>query len=248
MGQQECNSADSGSMILPIVFPEGKLAKFKKDDSYEEPLKHLFSDLSDEIRNNVIAKQLRAGESSNGGLCVWCTSMGSPKHSVILLGDSAHGMWPSLGQGANCALETVAVFIDTLDGISNENNVEMDYKRSNNIKWSKLIEKFNLRRHRDVIAAVDLTYGGIGKRESRGRQNTSLSYKLQILIMMLLSVFTGGIVPKPALFRLMEGSDKVSYSKIRSYHFYYERIAVLNVLVVISAISFRSSFEMYEDE
>merc|ERR1712003_301106 len=80
MGQQECNSADSGSMILPIVFPEGKLAKFKKDDSYEEPLKNLFHDLSDEIRNDVIAKQLRAGESSNGGLCVWCTSMGSPKH------------------------------------------------------------------------------------------------------------------------------------------------------------------------
>merc|ERR1712003_165785 len=138
MGQQECNSADSGSMILPIVFPEGKLAKFKKDDSYEEPLKNLFHDLSDEIRNDVIAKQLRAGESSNGGLCVWCTSMGSPKHSVILLGDAAHGMWPSLGQGANCSLESVGVFTRCLDQLESEYNNEIT------LSWIKeLVERFD---------------------------------------------------------------------------------------------------------
>merc|ERR1719347_1638988 len=148
-------------MTLPVIFPEGKLAEFKQNNSYQEPLKFLFNDLSDEIRDGVITKQLRTGEASNGGLCVWCTSMGSPKNGVVLIGDSAHGMWPSLGQGANCALETVGVFVDTLDDIHPKSREE------SSIMWSKeLIEKFNQRRHKDVIAAVDLTYGGIGKRET----------------------------------------------------------------------------------
>jgi len=47
---------------------------------------------------------------------------------VILLGDASSGMWPSLGQGANCALESVAVFTQCLDELSKRKMIVMNKK------------------------------------------------------------------------------------------------------------------------
>ena len=91
-------------------------------------------------------------------------------------------------------------------------------------EWSrKVVEEFNQRRHADAWAAVDLTYGGIGARESRGREVAPLAFQLQVAGMMILHKLTIGLVPMPALLRLMRG-DNVTYSTARLYHFYYEKL------------------------
>jgi 2-polyprenyl-6-methoxyphenol hydroxylase-like FAD-dependent oxidoreductase len=204
------------------VYPEGKLAEFRKN-GYDEALTSTLPDLSDADKAEIV-KQLSTGETANGGTCVWTSALGSVKHGVVLVGDSGHGMWPSLGQGANCALESVAVFCETIDDIAAGKVVE------SSSSWSEtVVKEFNSRRHKDAIAAVDLTYGGIGARKSRGRGNAPLSYKLQVAGMMLLNKLTKGVVPKPALLRLMMG-DTLAYSKARDMNFFYEKLICLGAL------------------
>jgi len=89
--------AEKGTLFA-AVFPEGKFEEFKAtEDGFADPLSSLFPDLSQDHRD-ALALQYRAGKPANGGLCVWCSSMGSPKAGVVLVGDAAHGMWPSLGE------------------------------------------------------------------------------------------------------------------------------------------------------
>ena len=134
-------------------------------------------------------------------------------------------MHETTGQGANCALETAAVFCETLRDIS-ANNPSSHF--SSPAEWSRaVVIEYNTRRHADAAAAVDITYGGIGARKSRGRDNAPLSYKLQVAGMMLLHKLTLGLVPKPALLRLMSGDPELSYSTARMYNFYYEKVICL---------------------
>jgi len=223
------------SMLFAIVFPEGKLASFREtEDGYRAPLSALFPDVAnDEGRLSEIEQQLKENQIANGGLCVWSSSLGHYGARTILLGDASSGMWPSLGQGANCALESVAVFTQCLDELSKKKNGsdEEDF-------WTReLVQKYNDARFEDVTAAVDLTYGGIGARKSRGRLNAPLSYKLQFVGMMLLNKLTFGLVPMPALLQVMKGK-KISYSTARKYNFYYEKVIVLGSLVgTIAALS-----------
>jgi kynurenine 3-monooxygenase len=209
----------TSGLLFTIVYPEGKLSEFRKGHAadgkgYDDALLSLFLDLSESTRTEII-QQLCVGETANGGLCVWTSSLGSEKHGVVLVGDSGHAMWPSLGQGANCALESVAVFcqsvhdvVDTLDSSS----------------WSTtVVREFNARRHKDALAAIDLTYGGIGARAARGRNNAPLSFKLQMGCMMLLNKVTMGVVPKPAMLRVMMGDD-FPYSTAGDYNFLLRKV------------------------
>jgi len=217
----------NGGHLFPVVFPEGKLKEFKEQHAkdgtgYDEPLQSLFPDLSDTVKKHL-ADQLMVGEPANGGKCIWCSSLGSPKDGVVLVGDSGHGMWPSLGQGANCALESAGVFAETIRDIASSGKVAGEEGTSSASSWPELVvNEFQRRRHKDVLAAVDLTYGGIGGRQSRGRLNAPLSYKLQIAGMMLLNKLSMGVFPKPALLRLLYG-DPIPYSKAHKWNFFYEK-------------------------
>jgi flavin-dependent dehydrogenase len=71
----------SGGLLFTLVFPEGKLSEFKKGHAadgkgYDDPLLSLFPDLSESTRAEII-QQLYVGETANGGLCVWTSSLGS---------------------------------------------------------------------------------------------------------------------------------------------------------------------------
>jgi kynurenine 3-monooxygenase len=220
-----------GGLLFALVFPQGKLEEFQKShqsktgDGYQDALESLFPDLSVADRDELI-RQLAQGKPANGGLCVWNSSLGSASKGVALVGDSGHGMWPSLGQGANCALETAGIFSQTCRDIDPN-------AFSSSADWShKIIEGFNQRRHVDASAAVDLTYGGIGARKCRGRGNSPLSCKLQIGGMMLMHKMTLGLVPKPVMLRLMMG-EIVPYNTARKWNFYYEKALCLSALGLI---------------
>ena len=221
------------AMLFAIVFPEGKLESFRKTE-YEASLTKLLPDLFRDDNAGLLLeefeKQLKSNQIANGGLCVWSSELGHPESGIVLLGDSGHGMWPSLGQGANCALESVGVFCKCLDTLESSSSFS---------SWtSRLVRDYSEARSEDATAAVDLTYGGIGARESRGRMNAPLSSKLQMVGMMLLHKLTLGVVPMPALLRILMGTRGLSYSTAKKFHFQYEKyiccswgLAMLAVLV-----------------
>merc|ERR1712106_219140 len=100
---------------------------------------------------------------------------------------------------------------------------------------ASLVQAYNDTRLEDAQAAVDLTYGGIGARESRGRQNAPITFKLQIAGMMVLHKLTLGVVPMPALIQLLMGS-KVSYQKLKKFNFCYEKYICLGALAVTATM------------
>ena len=237
------DSPNGYSMLFAVVFPEGELESFR-EDGYEAPLTELLPDVFDgptrEAHLKEFEGQLAENRIANGGLCVWPSGLGHAYQDakgracgVVLLGDAAHGMWPSLGQGANCALESVAVFVKCLDELEGTTSAG-DTNTARDFSWwtRELVRRFHEARFEDAVAAVDLTYGGIGSRESRGRQNAPLSAKLKIVGMLLLHKLTLGIVPMPALLRILMGDKDVSYSQAKKFHFVYEKYICLGALSV----------------
>lgn len=223
----------TGEQIFVPVFPQGKFDEFKAagQAGFDAPLKALLSRVNDDTRQ-ALAEQFVTGQAANGGNCVWTDSLGSVRAGVALVGDSGHAMWPSLGQGANCALESVAVFCQACRDIVGSKKASASAHTTPKLVASAIVQEFNAKRHADATAAVDLTFGGIGARTSRGRQNAPLSYKLQVMGMMLLNKITLGIVPKPALLRLM-GGDCTSYATLHKFNFRYEPAMCVSALALL---------------
>ncbi len=97
------------------------------------------------------------------------------------------------------------------------------------------MDEFNKNRFDDAKAAVDLTYGGIGARKSRGRANAPLSFKLQVAGMYLLNKLTLGLVPPPAMIRLLRG-DNIPYTRARAYNFVLEKYICACALLAVASI------------
>lgn len=97
--------------LVCVICPGGMLGDMKKAGvaGYSSALSALFSDWKPDARSEL-ARQLAEDDNipSNGGVCVWSQALSSPEAGVVLIGDAGHGMWPSLGQGCNAALESVS--------------------------------------------------------------------------------------------------------------------------------------------
>lgn len=182
-------------------------------------MKKLFPNWSPEALASM-AYQFAAEDNvpTTGGTCVWSQpALGSPESGVILVGDSGHGMWPALGQGCNTALESVSVLVDAIEAVCGTGNAifssgagvrEVDAWSKTSGERSRLIgEEYQGLRHEDVLAIVDMTFGGIGGRRVRGAQNANKMYMLQVFTMMLLHKLSYGVVPPPALIRVASGDD-----------------------------------------
>lgn len=71
--------------------------------------------------------------------------------SVLILGDAAHSVPPSLGQGCNAALEDVVIVNQLLDEYAE------NWKSAGTYPWSKAIAQFTLRRKPDAHALLELS-------------------------------------------------------------------------------------------
>ncbi|MUG96784.1 NAD(P)-binding protein [Scytonema sp. UIC 10036] len=113
--------------------------------------------------------------------------------SVLIIGDAAHAVPPSIGQGCNAALEDVVVFDNLLDEYSDN--------------LAKALEQFTIRRQPDACALLELS-----------NYTLPLSQKLfvEFLIRTSFSTLMHKIFPKqfqPFLFDLITEST-VPYSEI----------------------------------
>jgi hypothetical protein len=108
---------------------------------YDKALQALLCDLDDIFRMTMI-KQISTGYSWTMVDIVSGASLGSPRtHGVVLVGNSRHGMWPSLGQGgANFVLWKVLPFLykwcKTI--INNHSNLQNNNQHNNNNMMVKL--------------------------------------------------------------------------------------------------------------
>lgn len=113
--------------------------------------------------------------------------------SVLLIGDAAHAVSPSLGQGCNAALEDVVIFNQILD--ESADNLEI------------AVEQFTSQRQADGIALVELSDYGFP---------SSKKLFFELLLRNSLSKYLHPISPKfflPSLFELV-AEGKLSYSEI----------------------------------
>lgn len=91
----------------------------------------------------------------------------------------------------------------------------MDYSTSSNKELTEAIAiEYDGLRREDALSAVDLTYGGIGGTKIRGAPHSPVMFKAQIMIFMILNKLTAGLVPMPAIFRIMKG-DSARYSTLK---------------------------------
>ena len=220
---------DDGKSLVCVICPGGKLDELKSSKGYGPFLQALYPNWTDVARDDL-AKQLAADDNvaTTGGTCIWTSALASPKSGVVLVGDSGHGMWPSLGQGCNAALESSSVLADAVDDVTGRIDAGEDVHKM-------IAQHFDKLRHEDAIAIVDLTFGGIGSRRTRGLNNGKSIFFLQLALTMLLHKLSFKVFPMPALLRTMSGDD-VSYSKLH-WQNKVERLATYGVLVGIVALA-----------
>lgn len=90
----------------------------------EDDVRALFEDKFPDAFNGApvppeAVAQILAQRPRRGGVTTHCSRLANADGSVALVGDAAHSCWPSLGQGANCALETaqyLAFAIESMPG------------------------------------------------------------------------------------------------------------------------------------
>ena len=111
----------AGTLSAVVIHPGGAHAGGEDDGKSkrwtwdavndEASIRSLFADKFPDAFNGdpvptEACAQITAQSPRPGGITTICSRLTAKDGSVALIGDAAHSVWPSLGQGANCALET----------------------------------------------------------------------------------------------------------------------------------------------
>ena len=117
-------------------------------------------------------------------------------------------------------LVVMTVFADAIEAIQGSissgagcRNIDYSTASSKEVASAIALEYDGLRRE-DALAVVDLTYGGIGGVKVRGSSHSPIMFKLQIMVFMVLHKVSFGVVPMPAMMRIMMG-DSARYSTLK---------------------------------
>ncbi|KAL6751011.1 hypothetical protein V8C86DRAFT_2791135 [Haematococcus lacustris] len=170
-----------GRMFMPLIMEKGEHARHTSAEQYRNTLlTHIPA--VDEEQAGLMAQQLASTPVSHGGWNTRCSHIHGPH--CFLIGDAAHSVWPSLGQGANSALEDVGV-LDRLMG---------EAGALTQAGLAALPGAFQAARHRDMLAVVEMTE----TEGSRPRGPAQSLFFLRVGAQMLLHKLLPGLVPVPA--------------------------------------------------
>ncbi len=173
----------TGVVILPAV------GEWNWDDiSTPQQVDKLFAaKFADAFSGVVPARdsvKLAKQRASSGGTTTTVSSM-VYKDSVVLIGDAAHSCWPSLGQGANVALESTHALRVTFEEIKDD--------------LPKALETFNRLRKPQVDACGRLSMSGFG---GVSRRTISGLFFARIVIINLIHKLLPTVFNRPAIFEV----------------------------------------------
>ncbi|KAL4419392.1 hypothetical protein ABPG77_003366 [Micractinium sp. CCAP 211/92] len=122
------SSTGDGRLRCVFILPGGVHSTLKTAADYEAYLADAIPSLPEEAVKRA-APQLAACPISNGGTIVRCTKLNSRR--AVLVGDAAHSVYPSIGQGANSALEGASVLAAALKevGVQDLETAAAEYSR-----------------------------------------------------------------------------------------------------------------------
>jgi len=173
---------------------------FNTPEDYEAAIRLM--PLPQDVRQRLAAT-LHSAPWSWGGTWVRCSALHGP--AAILVGDAAHSVTPSLGQGCNCALEDVTVLQQQLDALLALNPATA---------LQELPAAFTRVRLADVHALVWLDEHA---RAFRGQMGVANRYFWMYMAHMhcrpLLHALAPGLVERPALQRVWEGPCAYTHIK-----------------------------------
>lgn len=176
-----------------FVLNKGGFAKLRTEADYYAALKASFPAPFAEEHFVEMSRQLVGGLLSHGNLNTRCSQIWGP--NAVLLGDAAHSMWPTLGQGVNSALEDASVLSSVL--------------RSCKGDLSAVPKSFHDARHSDILAVVEMTWHSYGA----GKHAISTLDILKAMLQSWVAKALPGLLPRPALSLMNE--TNLSYSEIK---------------------------------
>lgn len=187
-----CVPAATGPPCAIYIRPPEVFERLKTPGDYAAELRRAFPSFS-EAQCDVMGAALSSKPVSVGGWNVRCSALHGPH--AVLLGDAAHGMVPSLGQGANAALEDCAVLGAVLDSHD----------------LSAVPEAYTSARHADALAAVHISEAGLGARDARtGVMRTS--FLIQMMVNVMLHKALPFLFLQPAMMSM--NSELTPYSQL----------------------------------
>ena len=221
----------SGVVILPSL-AISKNAKWSWDTiTAPQEVQKMFTELFPNAFAGMLPPQISASlanqKPANGGTTIFCSHLAIPESNVVLVGDAAHSVWPSLGQGANVALESAVCLGTALEEVE-------DTKEA--------IETFDKVRKPQTDACGRLSMAGFGG--STNRTASSFWFVLRISTLMILSKLIPvskvpiiGFAP-PAIFNL--GSPDYTYDEIeRTMRMEVFRLSLMGFFfLILLALSF----------
>ncbi len=160
---------------------------------FAEKFPDIFPELDQKGLPSGFAQDLLAQKAAYGGITTICSGF-EGGDSVVLLGDAAHSVWPSLGQGCNVALESCRIFTETLAQAQGDLTVALP--------------SYTAIRKPDTDAIARLSEIGFGGNKRAG----NILFFTKILALMFLNKLFPMWFQKFALLQI--GNPEVPYSQI----------------------------------
>ncbi|CAG9467472.1 unnamed protein product [Pedinophyceae sp. YPF-701] len=183
-----------GSLVCTVILPPGEHDDLEHRGAYAEVLSRFMRDVKPGVLADI-AKQMKGVSPATGGTNVWCSALHGP--GVALVGDAGHAMWPSLGLGANTALETANALAIALKGsqqVYASQETEHEW-----IRWA--LERFSGEHLPNARAAVDFSANAFGGRRRRSTTKPSLLWFMRVSLKLVISKVLP-FVRKPAVLRI----------------------------------------------
>ena len=187
-----------GTHSAVVILPENGEWTWDKIEAPQQVDRLFATKFPDAFSGNLPSKtssMLAKQKASPGGTTTTVSSM-VYKDNVLLIGDAAHSCWPSLGQGANVALETTHALRVTLEEMGDED-------------LPKALKTFDKLRKPQVDAAARLSQGGFG-----GSMNRTIGGVLmaRMVFISILHAVLPTVFHRPALFEI--SNTAYSYDEV----------------------------------